>query len=135
MPRKHGQGDRLYVGIATSAAAAEPVTFLKSWTMNTSTKRADGTAFEDANEVSLAGKNAANGTFAGWYDDATEQTYTAANDGQPRRTYLYPVASVGTAGPYWFGETLLDFSASGDVDSVISISGSWSASSDWIKGP
>lgn len=133
MARIHGQKGRLYVGIATSVAAAEPIAFLNSWTLNSTTDRVEVTAFEDNNKTYVSGKNDASGSFSGFWDDSTEQTYTAANDGDRRRMYLYPDATVGTAGPYWFGEAFFDFNVSGGVSEAVTINGTFNAASEIIK--
>lgn len=133
MARKHGRRGRLYVGLASDTAAAEPVAFLRDWTIDFSVDNVDVTAFGDTNKVYVAGLPDASGTFAGFYDDATVQLYTAATDGLPRRFYLYPDNTVNTAGPYWFGTALFDFSASGQVDGAVTVSGNWNAASAVAK--
>lgn len=91
------------------------------------------TAFEDTNKTYVSGKPDASGSFSGFWDNATAQTYTAATDGLARRMYLYPDATVGTAGPYWFGTGFPDFSISGGVADSVTISGDWQAASAWSK--
>jgi hypothetical protein len=132
LARIHGQRGRLYVGIASSTAAAEPVSFLNSWSMDSATDKAEVTAFEDANKTYVSGKEDASGSFAGFYDNATAQLYTAATDGQARRFYLYPDHTTGPAN-YWFGTGIFDFSVSGDVGDAVKVSGNWSAASDISK--
>lgn len=130
MARIHGKDGRLYVGLASSTAAAEPVAFLNSWGIDQSTDRTEVTAFDDANKTYVAGKEDTQGTYGGFWDSATAQLYTAASDGAKRRFYLYPDATVGTTGPYWFGEAFFDWSVSGSADGAVEISGSWSAASN-----
>lgn len=132
MARIHGQRGRLYVDI-TGSGSASPVTYLNSWSMDAATDKAEVTAFEDANKTYVSGKEDASGSFAGFYDNATAQLYTAATDGAARKFYLYPDATVGTTGPYWFGTGIFDFSITGDVGDAVKISGNWSAASDVSK--
>ena len=73
-----------------SGGTAEPVAFLTKWDINFSTDKIDQTAFGDLNKIYTAGLPDASGSFEGWYDDATVQTYTAATDGIARPFYLYP---------------------------------------------
>lgn len=127
MARRHGKSGRVYLGLTTSGAAAEPVAFLKSWEINFATDKDDVTAFGDGNKVYVAGLPDANGTFDGYYDDATVQTYSAAIDGLPRNFYLYP--NTNNTAQYWFGQVLPDFSTSADVGGAIQIKSSWSAAS------
>lgn len=133
MARIHGQKGRLYVGLASSTAAAEPVAFLNSISMEFSTDKAEVTSFEDANKIYVNGKNDVSGSFSGFFDNATAQLYTAANDGDKRRFYFYPDATVGTAGPYWYGEGIFDFSVSVDAGDAAKVSGSYTAASDIAK--
>lgn len=128
MARVHGRRGRLYVGIATDTAAAEPVAYLSKFSMNFATDNVEVTANGDANKVYVAGLPDSSGSFSGFYDDATAQTYTAATDGLARRFYLYPT-TPSSAGPYWFGTGLFDFSVEGDVSGAVTVSGDFQAAS------
>lgn len=133
MARKHGQRGRLYVGIASSSAVAEPIAYLNKLSFSAATDTVEVTAFEDGNKVKLAGKDDASGTFSGFWDSATAQTYTAASDGEARNFYLYPDATVGTAGTYWFGTAFFDFNIEWATDSAVTLSGKWEAASNVTK--
>lgn len=130
MARIHGKRGRIYLAVA-SGGTAEPIPFMSSWSINFETEKAEVTAFGDNNKVYVAGLPDASGEFGGFYDDATAQTYTAAVDGQPRKFYLYP--STTTTASYFFGEILPDFSVEGAVDDAVSVTSSWSASSEIKK--
>ena len=132
MARNHGRRGRLYVGIASDSAAAEAVAYLSKWSVSFSTDNVDATANGDTNKVYLAGLPDASGSFSGFYDDASAQTYTAAADGLARRFYLYPTTPSVT-GPYWFGTALFDFNAEADVGDSVKMSGDWSAASAITK--
>ena len=96
------------------------------------TNKSDVTAFGDGNKVYVAGLPDASGDFSGSWDDSTTQTYAAAQDGQPRKFYLYPnLATAPTV--YWYGLILPDFSADGDVGGPINVSASWNAASAILK--
>lgn len=133
MARIHGRHGRLYVGLSSSASAAEPVTFLSNWSLDSSVDNVDVTAFGDSNKVYVAGLPDASGSFSGFFDDATAQVYTAASDGDARRFYLYPDSRNGTAGPYWYGTALFDFSVQGAVDGAVQVSGNLQAASTVTK--
>ena len=132
MARQHGRRGRLYVGIASDSAAAEPVAYLSKWSIGFSTDNVDVTANGDANKTYVAGLPDASGSFSGFYDDASAQTYTAAADGLARRFYLYP-STPSVTGPYWFGTGLFDFSAEADVGSAVTVSGDFQAASAVTK--
>lgn len=130
MARIHGRRGRLYVGLADDSADAEPVSFLNSWDISSSTDRVDVTAFGDSNKVYVAGLPDASGSFSGFYDTDTDQLYTASQDGLARKFYLYPDT---TDGDYWSGTGFFDFSSSGSVDGAVTVSGTWSAASPVTK--
>jgi hypothetical protein len=134
MARIHGRNGRVYIGITDDTSAAEPVPFLSSWSISFEVEKPEVTAFGDANKVYVAGLPDASGEFSGFYDDATSQTYEAAQDGLPRRFYLYP--TINDAGTYWFGTIFPDFSVETTVSDAVSISSTWNAASAIIKvGP
>lgn len=131
MARIAGRRGRLYVGLASDTAAAEPVTFLNRWALDSATSKYDVTAFGDTTMTYVAGLPDAKGTFAGFYDDASGQLYTASTDGLARKTYLYP--DTNSTGKYWFGTAFFDFSVETPVDGAVSISGSFAAATSFQK--
>jgi hypothetical protein len=131
MARIHGRNGIVYMGIATSAAAASPVAFLSDWTINFTVDKQDVTAMGDTNKIYVSGLPDAAGDFSGFYDDATAQTYTAATDGLPRNFYLYP--STNKATQYFFGTVLPDIEVSGGVGDAVKIKSSWNAGSPIAK--
>lgn len=132
MARIAGRNLRMYVGIANDTAAAEPIAFISKFTINSETDDFEVTAGGDSNKVYVSGLPDASGSFNGFYDTATAQTYTASTDGLARRFYLYPT-TPSTAGPYWFGTALFDFSSEHDVGGASTISGTWKATSTLSK--
>jgi hypothetical protein len=126
MARIHGRNGRIYVAL-TSGGTAEPLAFMDTWTIDFTVDKAEVTAFGDANKVYVSGIPDVKGTFSGYYDDSTVQTYTAATDGVARKFYLYP--SNTNNGQYWFGTVLPDFSVTGGIGDAVKVSGSWSAAS------
>lgn len=131
MARQAGRRGRIYMGIASDTATAEPLPFQASWSLNMSTDKIEVTAMGDSTKVYVAGIPDASGDFKGFWDDATVQTYTAATDGLPRKFYLYP--NISSAGTYWWGTVLPDFSASSEVAGAVQVSASWSAATPILK--
>ena len=125
-----GRKGRLYVNI-TSGGTAEPIANLTRWTLNQATDRYEVTAFGDGNKTYAAGLPDAQGEFAGFYDSASQQVYTAATDGVARKVYLYPNTDDNTK--YWWGTALFDASTETPVDGPITISGSFAATSTFVK--
>ena len=126
MPRQHGRNARLYMGI-TSGGTAEPVAFLRQWSISFTTDNVEVTAFGDTNKVYVAGLPDASGSYSGFYDDATSQMFTSSQDGIARRFYLYPATTNATQ--YFFGTGLFDFSLETTVDGANTISGDFQAAS------
>jgi hypothetical protein len=127
MVRHHGRNGQVYIGV-TSGAAASSCAFQASWSISMVTDKQDVTAFGDGNKVYAAGLPDSSGQFAGFWDDATSQTYIAATDGLPRNMYLYPDIS-NQPNIYWFGTVLPDFSADGAIGGPVNVSASWNAAS------
>lgn len=125
MARYHGRKGRLYIGLASDSAAPEPVAFIKSWQISFKTDMVDVTALGDTNKVVVAGLPDVSGTYAGFWDNATAQMYTAATDGLARKFYLY--ATTDVAGTYWYGTAFFDFTTEGAVDGAVNINGSFAA--------
>ena len=125
MARIAARNGRLYANL-TSGGTAEPIAFLNNWSLNFQVDNIEVTAFGDSNKTYVAGLPDAQGSYAGWYDTATVQLYTAATDGIARKFYLYPDNS--TTGQYFFGTAVFDMNVSAAVDGAVEISGDFSAS-------
>jgi hypothetical protein len=130
MARIAGRSGRLYANI-TSSGTAEPIAFLTNWSLNSTTNKIKVTAFGDTNETYVSGLPDAQGSFSGWYDNATAQLYTAATDGVARKMYLYPDNSLTTQ--YFWGTAIFDFSVDIAVDGAAAISGSFAGSTTIAK--
>lgn len=132
MARIHGRSGKLYVGIASDTAAAEAVAYISKISLNFETDDVEVTALGDTNKTYVSGLPDCSGSFSGFYDDATAQTYMAATDGLARRFYWYP-KTPSTAGPYWFGTGIFDFSVDTGVADAATISGTFKAASPVAK--
>jgi hypothetical protein len=119
------------MGIASDTASAEPLPFFASWSINFETEKLEVTAMGDNNKVYVSGLPDASGEFSGFYDDATNQTYTAAVDGLPRKFYCYPNTALNTQ--YFFGTILPDFSVNAEVNGAVEVSASWAAATQIQK--
>lgn len=125
-----GRKGRLYVAI-TSGGTPEPIANLNRWSLNQSSDRYETTSFGDTSKTYAQGLPDAQGQFAGFYDTASAQLYTAATDGVARKTYLYP--TTDSTGTYWFGTAFFDFSIETPVDGPVAISGSFAAATSFSK--
>jgi hypothetical protein len=131
MARIAGRNGRLYVAIASGATSAEPVAFLNKYSINFTSDKFDVTSFGDTTKVYVAGFADCQGTYAGFYDDATNQLFDAATTGTARNFYLYTDTSTATSSTtdYFWGTAIFDFSIDGDVGGPVAISGSFAAAS------
>ena len=127
MVRHHGRNGSVYMSV-TNGAAASPVAFQASWSINMVTNKQDVTAFGDSNLVYVAGLPDSSGDFSGFWDDATSQTYIAATDGLPRNLYLYPDIT-NQPSVYWFGTCLPDASFDGAIGGAVNFKSTWNAAS------
>lgn len=130
MARIAARSGRLYANL-TSGGTAEPVAYLNTWSINFATDKIEVTAFGDTGKTYVSGLPDASGDFAGFYDDASAQLYTAATDGVARKFYLYP--STSNNGQYWFGTAIFDFNVDGTVTDAVKVTGSWAASTSVAK--
>lgn len=131
MGRIAGRRGRIYMGIASDTASAEPLPFYASWSINFTTDKIEVTAMGDTTKVYVAGLADAQGEFGGFYADDSAQTYTAAVDGLARKFYLYP--STLNTGQYFWGTILPDMSISSTVSGAVEVSASWSAATPILK--
>lgn len=130
MARISGRQGRIYMGL-TSAGTAEPVAFLNNWSLAFQTGKIDVTAFGDVSMVYVSSLPDCQGSYSGFYDNATVQMYTAATDGVARKFYLYPDNTLATQ--YWYGTGIFDMSIDAAVDGAVQISGSFAAASVTTK--
>ncbi len=128
MARIHGRNGALYVEIV-SGGSASLVSYVNKYTMPRATDMVDVTAFTDTNKTYVSGLPDSKGSYGGFFDTATAQLYTAANDGIARKFYLY-VDSTAPTHNYWYGTAFFDTSITGGVAEAVAISGNLSAASN-----
>lgn len=128
--RKSGRNAVIYMD-PTGSAAASRLAYQAKWSINFTVDKFDVTTVDDANKIYVTGFPDAQGTFSGFYDDTSAQTYTAATDGLARKLYLYPDKNLATQ--YWFGTVLPDFQIDSDVGAAMTVASSWAAASAITK--
>lgn len=125
-----GRNAVIYLGTTTSAAAS-PLTYQNTWSMDFTSDKIDVTSFGDSTKTYVTGIADAQGEFAGFYDDASAQTYTAAIDGLSRKLYLYPSSLTTTQ--YFFGTVFVDMSVNAAVAGAVEVSAKWNAATTIAK--
>lgn len=131
MARHSGKNARVMVSI-TSGGTAEPISGVHNWTANRTTAKTPVPAFGDTNIQYVSGLPDAQGTINGWWDDATQQLYTAAADGIARKAYFYR-DFVATPGVYDFATILIDVSDDVPFEGGVGFTSQWAAASPLIK--
>lgn len=126
MSRISGRRGRVYLGIASDTASAEPLPFVAAWSITFATEKIDVTAMGDTTKTYVAGIPDAQGEWSGFFDDATNQSYTAAVDGLARKFYLYP--DTNSTAKYFWGTILPDLSVNSTVNGAAEMTASWAAS-------
>lgn len=125
MSRHHGRNARLYVGIASDTAEAEPLAYCSKWRFDIVTESVEMTANGDTNKVYVSRRPEISGAFNGFVDVDSAQTYTAACDGLARRFYLYPTTPNPGVYSYFYGTAVFDFKADAAVDGPVAVQGGW----------
>lgn len=125
-----GRNAAIYFG-QTNGAEASPLTYQNSWSMSFTSDKIDVTSFGDSTKTYVVGIADATGEFSGFYDDASNQTYTAAIDGLSRKFYLYPSSLTPTE--YFFGTVFADMNVNGTVAGAVEVSATWNAATTISK--
>ena len=122
--RYHGKKGQVKIGATVVAS-------LNSWTLNAATDKADVTAFGDLNKQYVTGLPDVKGSLAGWFDDATDALFDAAEGDTPVALDLFPVSTL--TGTHWSGQAYLDASIEVPANGPITVSGDWVAAGPWTR--
>lgn len=132
MAKYHGQGGRVYLSTSGAGTAVQAVG-LSSWSLDMATDKVDVTSFEDTNKVFVQGKRDLSGEFSGFWDEADDALFDAAESTTAIKLYLYPSKDAATR--YFYGTAWLDASIECTVDGSVNIKGSFVAASSWGRMP
>jgi hypothetical protein len=102
---------------------ASLLAYLNTWAVSFTRSVFDATALTDTQRKWATGVRDVTGSFTGFMDDATSQTYLAAVDGLPRNMYLYPDAA--NMGQYISGSVLPDLAVTGGTAEAVAITVNW----------
>jgi hypothetical protein len=120
--RLHGRNGLVYLSVH-SGDAASPLAYLSSWSVSFTYDLFDVTVITDTQRTWAAGMPDTAGSFTGFMDDATSQTYIAAADGLPRNLYLYP--SSQNMGQYFSGVVLPDLAVTSSASGPVAVAADW----------
>ena len=122
--RLHGRNGAVYLSVRNGDPAS-PAAYLSSWAVSFTREVFDATTLTDTQRKWATGVREVSGSFTGFMDDATSQTYLAAVDGLPRNMYIYP--NVANTGQYISGSVLPDFAVTGATGASVGITANWAA--------
>lgn len=128
--RIHGKSGVAYLSVLAGQAAS-PVAFLSGWEIDYAQTPVDTTVLDDIQHLYTATQIMETGSFTGFYDTATAQTYRDAVDGQPRNLYLYP--DRANFGQFFSGQVIADYSVSGSVTDAVKVTVTWAAAGPVTK--
>lgn len=123
-----GRKGVVYMSTSGSGTAVSIVN-LKSWSLSMPTDKIEVTAFGDANKKYVQGLPDATGDISGWWDNTSDDMYTASRSTDGVKLYLYPSSDASTK--YWYGPAWIDFSINVDVTGAVEISASFVANGSW----
>jgi hypothetical protein len=124
MAERHGRFGRVIIN--------GNIVKLTKWTLNTTKDKTDVSGFGDTNKRYVFGKGDLTGTLAGFWDDASDALFDAADGGSPVTMFLYPDVT-NTPGQYWTGQALIDASIEVDSNGAVAINGSFAATNNWTR--
>lgn len=96
----HGKGAILYMGAA--GAAAIPIGEQLDWSIDFDMAVVDTTPLNNTWKTFVKGLMGYTGTFAGNFDIASVQLFTASTSSVPEKFYLYP-QGAGATTQYYYG--------------------------------
>jgi hypothetical protein len=133
MAKSHGQFGRVFLS-TSGAGVASPLVGVNKWSLDRKTDTAEVTAFEDTNKTYVQGKPDVSGAFSGFWDDANDSIFLAADSTTPVKVYLYP-NFITTPTAYHYGTAWISASLDTDANGAVSISGTFMAATSWSRKP
>lgn len=128
MVKYHGRRGMVYMSTSGTGDATS-IAQLTEWSLDMATDKVDVTAFGDANKNYVVGLKDLSGSFAGFWDSASDSIYDASESADGVKMYLYP--SSDAIGKYFYGPAWIDMNISVSVSDAVKVSGSFSANGSW----
>lgn len=132
MARYHGARGAVY-GSTSAAGTAVQLASLSKWSLDMATDKVDVTAFGDANKTYVQGLRDIKGSLSGFWDNADDSLFDAAESPDGLKLYLYPTTTYTNA--YFYGPAWLDASIDVSATGAITVSGSFVANGAWGRKP
>jgi len=127
MAKYHGKSGAAY--ISTSGTGNAAAISLTDWSLDMKTDRVDVTSFQDSNKAYVQGLKDLSGALSGFWDNATDSLFDAADSADGCKIYLYPNTNI--SGQYFYGPAWLDASINTAVSDAVKVSGTFAANGAW----
>lgn len=127
--RYHGHKGAIYSSTSSSGTAAA-VASISSWQLQMPRDQDDTTSFLDANKTRVMGLGDVRGRVSGFWDTSDETLFSAAEQSDGVKMYLYPSRNAITK--YWYGPAHLSIdNIETDVNRAVRFSATFDAAGDW----
>jgi hypothetical protein len=127
MAKRHGKNGRVIMGGGVLSAV--------TWNLDMSTDKVDVSGFGDANKIYVVGKKDLQGSLSGFWDDANDALFDAADAsglGTTTTMFLYP-DHANAPSQYWTGAALVDASINTDSNGAVAFNGTFVAAGNWTR--
>lgn len=104
---------------------------MTEWTLEMSAPDIDITNFDSVNQEFLKGWPARRGTLAGFWQDADDTLFQAAESGDGSNIYLY--LTRRSPSHYWWGPVNVDASVRANVAEAGRVTANFNASGTWYR--
>ncbi len=126
----HGKKGVVYLSTTGTGAATTTVS-LTEWTLNMATDTVETTAFGDSNKTYVQGLKDVSGTISGFWNDANDNLFVAADSADGCKLYLYPSSDAPTR--YFYGPAWIDASVNTGVSAAVALSANFKANGAWTR--
>ena len=126
MGTTHGINGVVYLGIATAVPMAERT----EWHLSIDYDLAEDTVMGDSWATQLKGVSRWTGSFAGFFDDASNELFDDATATARGRLYIYP---DGNTGRYYYGFCWPKLSIDATLGDVVAVSGDFTGDGQLAK--
>ena len=124
----HARDAAIYMA-PDSTSEAVLLTKMTEWTLDMPTDRIDVTNFDSTNKEWLQGWSDRRGTLAGFWNDADDTLFTAANAANGVKLYLYHTRRAMSK--YEYGYAWVDASMRANVAEAGRVSATFAAAGTW----
>ena len=124
----HGRKGVVYMSTTGSGTAGATVS-LTEWSLSMATDTVETSAFGDPNKNYVQGLKDVSGTISGFWNDANEVLFAAADSADGVKLYLYPSSDATTR--YFYGPAWVDVSVNTGVSAAVAVAVNFKANGAW----